>query len=231
MGQLQILIADDSEFMRTAYKRILESQSSLQVVAMASNGEEAVQKAVEFEPDVAILDVRMPKRDGIQVAHEIRESHPGIAIVVISAYDDLTFVADLMQNGVERKAYLLKHSISEITGLVYIVEAVYQGHTILDSGIVQRMARLFCKHSDMLSTDLSSVEQDLLGLMAEGYDDALVCETLHLDQAQLADHSESLYRKFGITAGTTMERRISAIQTFVEQIHKVPLTRAYDAVG
>ena len=70
MEQLQILIADDSEFMRIAYKRILESQSNFRVVAMASNGEEAVQKAAETAPDVAILDIRMPKVDGIKVAHQ-----------------------------------------------------------------------------------------------------------------------------------------------------------------
>jgi len=94
---------------------------------------------------VAILDVMMPKVDSIQVAHQIRQRHPETAIVVISAYEDLSFVADLMRNGVGRKAYLLKHSISDIAGLVRIVEAVYRGHTVLDSGIIQRMARLFYK--------------------------------------------------------------------------------------
>ena len=86
MGELRVLIADDSEFMRVAYKRIIEDQSSMQIVAMASNGAEAVWSAAETEPDVAMLDVMMPKVDGIQVAHQIRERRPGTAIVVISAY-------------------------------------------------------------------------------------------------------------------------------------------------
>ena len=138
------MIADDSEFMRAANKRIIEDQSSMQIVAMASNGAEAVWSAAETEPDVAILDVMMPKVDGIQVAHQIRERRPGTAIVVISAYEDLSFVADLMRNGVGHKAYLLKQSISDIAGLVRVVEAVCRGHTMLDSGIIQRMARLIC---------------------------------------------------------------------------------------
>ena len=78
--------------------------------------------------------------------------------MVISAYEDLSFVADLMRNGVGRKAYLLKHSISDIAGLVRVVEAVYGGHTVLDSGIIQRMARLFCKYSGALGTELSGTE-------------------------------------------------------------------------
>ncbi len=231
MEQLKILIADDSEFMRIAYKRILESHSNFRVVAMASNGEEAVQQAAESGPDVAILDIRMPKVDGIRVAHEILKRRPGTAIVIISAYDDLSFVADLMQNGAANKAYLLKNSLSDISELIRIVEAVNQGHTVLDSGIVHKMARLYCKHSDVLQTTLTDMEQDLLGLMAEGYDDAYICRVLHMDQQQVEDHAESIYRKFGVNQGTDQERRMKAIQAFVEQIHRVPLSVAGDLVG
>ena len=231
MEQLNILIADDSEFMRIAYKRILESHSNFRVVAMASNGEEAVQQAAESGPDVAILDIRMPKVDGIRVAHEILKRRPGTAIVIISAYDDLSFVADLMQNGAANKAYLLKNSLSDISELIRIVEAVNQGHTVLDSGIVHKMARLYCKHSDVLQTTLTDMEQDLLGLMAEGYDDAYICRALHMDQEQVEDHAGSIYRKFSLNQGTDQERRMKAIQAFVEQIHRVPLSVAGDLVG
>ncbi|MDA1129029.1 MAG: response regulator transcription factor [Chloroflexi bacterium] len=230
MAQLQILIADDSEFMRIAYKRILESQSNFRVVAMASNGEEAVQKAAESTPDVAILDIRMPKVDGIKVAHELLKRRPNTGIVIISAYDDLSFVADLMQGGSQRKAYLLKNSLSDISELIRIVEAVYQGHTVLDSGIVHKMARLYCKHSELLQTTMTDSEQDLLGLMAEGYDDAYICRALHMGQDQVEDNAESIYRKFGIDQSTTQTRRIKAIQAFVEQINKIPLTVAGDLV-
>jgi len=113
----------------------------------------------------------MPILDGIQAAHEIRIQRPETAKVVISASDDLALVADLIRNGVERKSYLPKQSIYDVLGLVRIIEAVYEGHTILDSEIIQRMARLFCKHADNLDTDLNDTEQDLLCLMDEGCDD------------------------------------------------------------
>jgi DNA-binding NarL/FixJ family response regulator len=225
------MIADDSEFMRTAYKRILEAESNLKVVAMATNGEEASMMAIEIEPDVAILDVWMPKVDGIQAAHEIRRRLPNTSIVVISAYDDLTFVADLMRNGVQRKAYLLKHSISDITSLVSVVQAVYEGGTVLDSGIVQRLARLFCKYSDEFNSNLTDIEQDPLGLMAEGYDDERIRETLHIKQTEVACHSSSLYENLGILGGSDREQRILAIRAFVSQIHEVSLARVYDAVS
>ena len=227
MDQLYVLIADDSEFMRVAYKRILESQPRLRVVAMAANGEEATNMAAETAPDIAILDVWMPKVDGIQAAHDIRKQNPDTAIVVISSYEDLNLVADLMRNGVDRKGYLLKHSIANITDLVSIVEAIHAGQTILDPGIVQKMASLFCKHSDVLGTELNEAEQDVLGFMAEGYDDGLIRETLHLDQGRLDECLASLYGKLDIFGGTAAQQRLSAVQTFVNQIHKVPLSGAH----
>ena len=151
--------------------------------------------------------------------------------MIISAYDDLAYVADLMRNGAARKAYLLKHSLSDVSELIRIVEAVHRGHTVLDSEIINKMARLFCKHSDNLDTALTAAEQDLLGLMVEGYDDDHICQTLHMDQEQVATGSESIYRKFGIGEGTAQEHRLRAIQSFVEQIHSVPLSMAYDAVS
>ena len=101
----------------------------------------------------------------------------------------------------------------------------------MDSGIVHKMARLYCKHSDLLQTDLSDVEQDLLGLMVEGYDDAYICRALHMDQAQLEDNATAIYGKFGLDHGSVQERRTKAIQAFVELIHSVPLSVAGDLVG
>jgi len=229
MEQLKILIADDSEFMRIAYKRILESQSGLRVVAMAANGEEAVQKAAESTPDVAILDIRMPKLDGIKVAHRILQDQPGTAIVIISAYDDMSYVAELMQNGSARKAYLLKNSLSDISELIRIVEAVHRGHTVLDSGIVHMMARLYSKHSGALGTDLNNIEQDLLGFMAEGYDIGYFCRVTYMHQEEVQKYLDSIFAKLGIVEGTAEERQFRAIQVFVEQIHQVPLTATADA--
>jgi DNA-binding NarL/FixJ family response regulator len=224
MDQLKILIADDSEFMRIAYKRILESQSGFRVVAMAANGEEAVERAAESIPDVAILDIRMPKLDGIKVAHRILEMRPETAIVIISAYDDLSYVAELMQNGSARKAYLLKNSLSDISELIRIVEAVHQGHTVLDSGIVHVMARLYCKHSGSLGTDLTNIEQDLLGFMAEGYDIGYICQVTYMGREEVQKYLDSIFDKLGIAEGTARERQFQAIQVFVDQIHQVPLT-------
>ncbi len=124
MTELRILVADDNQFMRTAYKRILDTQEDFEVVGMASDGDEALDLAMELSPDVAVLDVRMPKKDGIAVAHYITARDAQTGIVLISAYDDLAFVSAIMKNGAARKAYILKNSLDDISELIRVVEAV-----------------------------------------------------------------------------------------------------------
>ena len=223
MNHLRILIGDDSESMRIIYKRILESRSNLRVVAMASNGEEAVARALESKPDVAVLDIGMPRLDGIKVAHRIRAEQPDTAVVVVSAFDDLSYVAELMQNGSARKGYLLKGSLLDFSELIRIVETVERGHTVLDQAIVHKMARLYCKHSGLLGPAFTEIEQDLLGFMAEGYDDAYIFRTAGLSQQQVQGYLSTIYEKLHIHESTGQDRRGQAVRAFVDQIHKVPL--------
>ena len=132
MAKLRVLVADDSQFMRVAYKRILETQEQLEVVGMAADGEEAVSLAKELKPNVAILDVRMPKMNGIETAQQITELDPATGIVIISHYDDTEYIVELLKDGPEGKAYLMKTSVDDIGQLIRAVEAVAAGQTVLD---------------------------------------------------------------------------------------------------
>ena len=203
--------------------RILEAELKLSVVALAADGEPAVNQAIEMTPDVSIIDIRMPKLDGIKAAHRILEKRPKMGIVIISAYDDLAFVADLGPLAPDRKAFLLKTSVATISDLIKIVEAVHEDQTVLDPSIVRRLARLYCKYLSNLTTSLSETEQDILGLMAEEHDGSLIGRTLHLDDEQIERHSGSIFDKLGLSEGGALSRRMKAIQAFVGRIHSVPL--------
>ena len=210
MEPIRVLIAEDSEFIQIAYMRILGSESKLCIVALAADGETAVNQAIEMTPDVSIIDIRMPKLDGIEAVHRILEKRPKMGIVIISAYDDLAFVADLMQDGPERKAFLLKTSLTTISDLIKIVEAVHEGQTVLDPSIIQRLARLYCKYPNNLTATLSETEQDMLGLMAEGYGDSFIGRALHLDDEQIERHSGSIFDKLGLSEGEALSRPMKA---------------------
>ena len=218
MDKVRILVADDSQFMRVAYKRILETQDNFEVVGMAEDGEEALDKALSLVPEVAVLDVRMPKMDGLEAAHKILEQHPQTAIIMISAYDDITFVRELFKNGPERKAYLLKNSLDDIGELIRVVDVVLNGQTVLDNRILQKLARLSIRQDRSLLAMLTEPEQQVLELMAEGYGDSDIAQNLHLDREQVEECAHSIYGKLGLSETEGRDRRSQAIAALVQDI-------------
>lgn len=222
MDRLRILVADDSQFMRAAYTRILETQDNFEVVAVASDGEEALQKAIDLAPDVAILDVRMPKMNGLDAAHRISSHRPGTAIVIISAYDDLSFVRELIKDTPERKAYLLKNSLSDIGELIRVVEAVTNGKLVLDPGIVGKITRIYFRQPSSSLARLTKTELDVLELMAEGYEDSAIGQTLHLEKEVVADCTSSIYAKLGLDEKGVYNLQLQAVAAFINQGSSVP---------
>ena len=140
MDILRVTIADDSEFMRLALKRIIETTERLELAGMASDGVEAVDQVRELKPDVAILDIKMPGINGIEAAHQIVADSPGTGILILSAYEETQYFTELLKTGATGKGYLLKTSLADVDALIRVIEAVAQGDTVLDPAIAQRMA-------------------------------------------------------------------------------------------
>ena len=217
MDSLRVIVADDSQFMRVAYRRILETQEHLEVVGMAGDGIEALRLAETLAPDVAILDVRMPGMTGIEVAQRITARNPGTGIVIISAYDDTQYVVELLRRGARGKAYLLKTSIDEIDELIRAVEAVAAGHTVLDPAIVRRLILLHSTREGSPLLRLAELELEVLALMTEGHTDAFIAESLAVSEETVSAHMRSIYSKLGLTAASAADQRIQAILALVEQ--------------
>lgn len=213
--RLRVCVADDSEFMRVAYKRILETQDHIEVVGMAADGELAVQQAIDLVPNVSILDVRMPKMNGIEAAQRIKAALPGTGVVIISNYDDTEYIVELLKDGPEGKAYLLKTSVDDIDELIRAVEAVAAGRTVLDPLIVQRLANLHSMQSGSPLSQLTEREREVLSLMAAGYTNAAIAEKLVVEERTVENHTNSIYAKLDLTQSTGFHRRVQAVLTFV----------------
>ncbi|MBM3944320.1 MAG: response regulator transcription factor, partial [SAR202 cluster bacterium] len=176
-----------------------------------------LQLAASTSPDVAILDIRMPKITGIEVAQRITQSKPGTGIVIVSAYDDTEYIQELLKDGPEGKAYLLKTSVDDIDELIRAVQAVMDGKTVLDPHIVQRLARIYSHQTNSIVAQLVSQEKAVLELMAEGYSDTAIAETMSLDETRVRAIAESIYRKLKLDQSSKYEARVQAVLAFVNQ--------------
>jgi len=132
MDKIRVLVADDSLFMQATYRKILETDTGLTIVATASDGPEAVRMAQDTVPDVAVLDIKMPDINGIEAAGQILASCPDTGIVIVSSYEDTQYFVELLKYGSKGKAYILKASINDIDLLIRTVRGVARGETILD---------------------------------------------------------------------------------------------------
>ena len=146
MDEISVLVADDSVFMQATYKKILETQKHLRIVATVSDGQEAIKQALATKPDVAILDIKMPNLGGIEAARQILASRPGTGIVIVSAYDDTQYFVELLKYGAKGKAYILKTSIDDIDILINAVEGVARGETILDPYFTEGLPQAASDH-------------------------------------------------------------------------------------
>ena len=221
MATTRIIFADDSQFIREAYKRILETQSHFEIVGIAEDGEEAVRLATELSPDVAILDIRMPKLTGIEAAEQIISTNPSVGIIIISAYDDLNYVRKLLKDGPSRRGYILKTSLDDIGELIRVVEAVAQGGTVLDQELVQKIVRLMIETETTGISELDATEREVYELLVGGFEDSEMARTLRLTVEEIKAISSSATAKLGILNPGELDSRTQAVQHFINRFTQV----------
>ena len=203
MGKIKILIADDHAVVREGTRQILVREPDLDVVAEAGDGEEAVRLAGDFKPDVAIIDIAMPKLDGIEATKQIKTLYPTIAVLILSAYDDDQFVFSLLEAGAA--GYLLK----SIRGreLVDAVRAVYAGESVLHPTVARKVLSRFVPAPDKsarreLTEVLSKREIDVLKLAARGLSNGDIANELCLSLRTVQAHLGHIFNKLQVSSRT-----------------------------
>jgi len=218
---IRIIFADDSQYIREAYRRILETQAHFQIVGIAEDGEEAVRLAKEQNPDVAILDIRMPKLTGIEAAGQIASTNPDMGIIIISAYDDLNYVRELLKDGPKGRAYILKTSLDDIGELIRVVEAVSDGGTVLDPELVQKLVRLLVENDTPGISNLDASEREVYELIVGGFADSEIARTLRVSQEEVRAISASAAAKIGIAGFDDVDKRGKAVEHFINRFTEV----------
>ena len=203
METIRILIADDHAFVREGTRRILEQEPDLEVVAEAGDGEEAVKLACDLKPDVALVDVAMPRIDGIEATRRIKAQCPAVAVLVLSAYDDDQFVFGLLEAGAA--GYLLKSVRGQ--EIVDAIRAVHAGESVLHPSVARKVLNRFAgvsgKPRDRKSLDLlTEREMDVLKLVTKGLSNKDIAEGLCLSVRTVQGHLANIFNKLRVSSRT-----------------------------
>src|SRR5512138_3097279 len=142
--KIRVLLADDHSIVRQGVRQLLESSKQIQVIAEAGDGEEARALIEQHLPDVAVLDIQMPKASGIEVTRWLRAHLPQIGVLILTAYDDDPYVMAVLQAGAN--GYVLKTASTD--ELIQAVRDVHEGKSALDPAITQKLLANIFKKSD-----------------------------------------------------------------------------------
>ena len=196
---IRVLIAEDHLMVRAGIRALLEKAGDIRVLGEASNGQEAIEMTETLKPDVLIMDIMMPRMNGIQAAENIRELKLPTHILLLSMYSDEGFVHQALQYGV--KGYVLKSSVSD--ELLWAVRAVASGKTYLSGPISEIVVEnAIHPHSapqegDQLS-NLSPREKEILQLIAEEHTSAEIGKMLFISEKTVEKHRTKLMEKLNV---------------------------------
>ena len=203
MDKIRILIADDHVVVREGTRQILEQEPDLEVVAEASDGEEAVRLVGSVKPDVAMLDIAMPGLDGIEATRRIRKLYPSIPVLILSAYDDDEFVFNLLEAGAA--GYLLKSVRAR--ELVGAVRAVHAGESVLHPLIARKVLNRFAATSKQqrgqkVTEVLTEREREVLNLATRGLSNQDIATNLCLSLRTVQTHLSNIFNKLQVSSRT-----------------------------
>ena len=221
MDRIRVLIADDHTLVRDGTRRILETEKDLEVVAEASNGEEAVALISSLRPDVAIIDIAMPVLDGIEATRQIKALYPATAILILTAHDNDQFIYNLLEAGAA--GYLLKSVRSQ--ELVDAVLALHAGESVLHPVIARKVLNYFASPSGRdkkqgRSVTLTQRELDILKLVTKGLSNKEIADELSLSARTVQRHLESIFNKLQV--GSRTEAVVRALKEGWVTLNDVP---------
>lgn len=194
---LRILLADDHETVREGLKAILNAQPDMTVVAEVTDGTEALEQARVVKPDIILMDVSMPRMNGLKATSALKEQLPGIKLVALTRHSGDGYVQQMLRAGVE--GYVLKQS--RTSELLHAIRAVAAGGKYLDSAIAARVIAESPHHRMPLRSDgigLTSREEEVLRLIAWGHSNKEIASRLDLSVKTVETHKANATHKLGL---------------------------------
>ena len=191
---MRVLIADDHGIVRSGLRMLLERQPDIEVVAEASDGIEARDAAIRERPDLAIIDVGMPRLTGLQATREIRERAPEVAVLILSMHSEEQYLFEALKAGAS--GYVLKRSADK--DLIDAVRAVERGEPFLTPEAQRALIRDLLEGGSQRQDELSPREQQVVKLVAEAHTNREIAEILDVSEKTIENHRANAMRKLGM---------------------------------
>jgi len=196
---VRILLADDHPIFRDGVRKLLESDDTVTIVGEASNGVECIQMLAKLKPDILLLDLRMPEKDGLTVLEEVNFDTLSTRVIVLTATEDDNDVVRAVRLGA--RGVVLKQSATDL--LLKSIEKVHGGEIWLDKRMTQEVMRAFTKSSESGPRRekplLSDREREIVGLVAQGFRNREIGEKLFISEQTVKNHLHNIFDKLGVS--------------------------------
>ncbi len=221
MNEIKVLLAEDHLITRQGICRLLEDEPSIKVIGEASNGEEAVLLAGEKQPDVVIMDIAMPRLNGIEATRQIKLLNPAVEVLILTAYDDDEYVFGLLEAGAT--GYLLKTTGGD--ELIKSIHAVYKHEPVLNPVIARKVIDRFrirgvVRREINEMEPLTEREMEILKLAANGMGNKDIADKLHLSRRTVEGILRTIFNKMGV--GSRVEAITQALRKGWFTIEEIP---------
>lgn len=203
MAKIRVLLADDHVIVREGTRELLRHESDIEVVGEAGDGQQAIDLTTTLRPDVVLMDIAMPKLNGIEATKQIKALCPGTAVLVLTAYDNDQYIFALLEAGAA--GYLLKNVRG--SDLIDAVRAVHAGESVLDPVVTRKvMDRFKASHADLgderAAEPLTERELEVLRLAGKGMTNKEIAEGLCLSVRTVQAHLGNIFTKLGVGSRT-----------------------------
>ena len=203
MRKVKVVLADDHVLVREGTRNLLEREPDIEVVGEASDGEEAIDLVTKLHPHVVLMDIAMPKINGIEATRQIKTRCPATAVLILTAYDNDQYIVALLEAGAA--GYLLKNVKG--SDLVNAIRAVNAGESVLHPAIARKVFKRFTtpleKPGEIVpSQDLSERELEILRLAAKGMSNRDIANELFLSRRTVQAHLSNVFRRMGVGSRT-----------------------------
>ena len=207
---MNVLICDDQALIRDSLRMLLNLEKDILVVGAAEDGAQAVDMVTEHQPDLVLMDLKMPGMNGIEATRRIRSRYPAVKVLVLTTYDDDEWVFDAIRAGAS--GYLLKDTPRE--DVIKAVRGTVEGRSFLDPAVagklIGQVAGQQTQPATLITDKLTGREVDVLRLLARGFTNAEIAAQLHLSEGTVRNHVSAIFAKMDVSDRT--QAAVIAIQ-------------------